>query len=75
MARLIKAAVVIRRRGRPRTDNVRIECMVPKEVMRLLVQREQAGQGYRTRIAANVLCQWASRETGKPISAYNSLAR
>jgi hypothetical protein len=49
--------------------------MVPQEVMRLLIQREREGQGYRTRIAARILCEWASRTTGKPLSAYNSLVR
>ena len=66
-----------RGRGRPRLPyaTVRIECMVPEDVMKLLLQREQEGQGYRTRIAARVLCEWASKTTGKPIGAYNSLSR
>jgi len=51
-----------RTRGRPRLaqPNVRIECMVPKLVMDELMRRENAGQGYRTRVAANVLCNWAN---------------
>jgi hypothetical protein len=36
--------------------------------MQLLIQRERAGEGYRTRIAARILCQWASSTTGKNMS-------
>jgi hypothetical protein len=65
MARIIKPSVqVVRGRGRPRQDTVRVECMVPREVMRLLIQREREGQGYRTRVASRVLCEWYSRSTG-----------
>jgi hypothetical protein len=48
-------------RGRPRlaVPNVRIECMVPKHVVEVLIMREKLGHGYRTRIAARVLCDWA----------------
>ena len=69
--------VVKNKGGRPRLPqpNIRIECMVPKEVMELLISRERQGHGYRTRIAARVLCNWASHETGKPIASYNSLAQ
>jgi hypothetical protein len=48
------------RMGRPRLDNVRVECMVPRAVYDRLVAEEQAGRGYRTRVAANVLCDWAN---------------
>jgi hypothetical protein len=53
-----------RPRGRPRLNNVRIECMVPRAVLDELVRREKAGQGYRTRIAANVLCTWLKATQG-----------
>jgi hypothetical protein len=33
--------------------------MVPRRVLEVLVMRERQGQGYRTRIAARVLCEWA----------------
>ena len=48
-----------RGRGRPRLPipNVRIECMVPRAVLDELKKREAAGQGYRTRVAAKILCE------------------
>jgi len=67
--------VPVRGRGRPRVDTVRVECNVPREVMQLLIQREAETNVYRTRIAANVLCEWASRTTGRSINSYNSLAQ
>jgi hypothetical protein len=51
---------------------MRIEITVPKAVVDLLLEREAATNVYRTRIAAEVLCQWASRETGKVVRTYNS---
>ena len=45
--------------------------MVPKAVMQLLLQQESEGRGYRTEIARNVLCHWASQQTGKHITAYD----
>jgi hypothetical protein len=60
-----------RRRGRPKLGDVRIEVVVPKAVMTLMLQREAQTNVYRTRIAANVLCNWASKETGQHITAYN----
>jgi hypothetical protein len=66
------ATLPLRRKvGRPKVGDCRIETVVPKEVMALLIQREQAGHGYRTRIAANVLCEWASRTTGHRITSYD----
>ena len=62
-----------RPRGRPRVGDCRVECVVPREVMALLLQREAETNTYRTRIAANVLCEWASRVTGKNINTYNTL--
>ena len=49
-----------RARGRPRLDNVRVECMVPRSVYERLVAEERAGHGYRTRVAAKVICDWAN---------------
>lgn len=43
-------------RGRPRLGDVRIECVVPRAVMDELIRREKQGHGYRTRVAANILC-------------------
>jgi hypothetical protein len=59
-----------RGRGRPKVGDCRIETVIPQRVMALLIRREHEGKGYRTRIAANVLCQWASRETGQKISPF-----
>jgi hypothetical protein len=62
-----------RRPGRPRLGDVRIEITVPKAVLDVLMAREQQTNVYRTRVACNVLCNWASRETGRKITAYNTL--
>jgi hypothetical protein len=43
-------------RGRPKLGDCRLEMIVPKAVMTELLRRESKGQGYRTRIAANILC-------------------
>jgi hypothetical protein len=43
-------------RGRPKLGDCRIECVVPQAVMNELIKREKQGQGYRTRVAANILC-------------------
>jgi hypothetical protein len=61
-----------RRPGRPRFGDVRIEITVPRAVIDLLLERERVTNVYRTRIAADVLCQWASRETGKIVRSYSS---
>ena len=55
-----------------RRPSVRIEVTVPKAVVDALIARERVTNVYRTRIASNVLCQWASRETGKMVRSYNS---
>jgi hypothetical protein len=68
----MQVQVVKRGRGRPRVGDCRIETVVPKEVMALLIQRETEGKGYRTAIARNVLCEWASKQIGRNICAYNS---
>ena len=43
------------KRGRPRLGDCRLEMIVPRAVLTELIRREQEGQGYRTRIAANIL--------------------
>jgi len=62
----------MQRKGRPRVGDVRIEITVPRAVFDLLLARENITNVYRTRIAADVLCQWASRETGKLVRSYGS---
>ena len=49
-----------------------MEITVPKAVMDVLLARERVTNVYRTRIASNILCRWASRETGKTVRAYNT---
>lgn len=58
----------------PRLGSVRIEVTVPKAVLDVLMARERVTNVYRTRIASNVLCRWASRETGKTVRAYNTFS-
>jgi hypothetical protein len=58
-----------------RPPSVRMEITVPKAVMDVLMAREQQTNVYRTRIASEVLCRWASRETGKTVRAYNSFSQ
>jgi hypothetical protein len=55
--------VVIRRRGRPRLDTVRIECHVPRQVLNKLLEVESQTGKYRTRVAAGVLTEWAATKT------------
>ena len=62
-----------RGRGRPRVGDCRLEMIVPRAVMEVIIAREQCTNVYRTRIAANVLCEWASRTTGKNIRPYDSV--
>jgi len=56
----------------PPKRSVRIEITVPKAVLDVLMARERETNVYRTRIASNVLCNWASSETGKVVRAYNT---
>jgi hypothetical protein len=63
--------IIKRGRGRPKLGDCRIETMIPQRVMALLIQKETEGRGYRTRIAANVLCEWASRQTGQKIKPFD----
>ena len=72
MARMIQPPK--RRPGRQRFGDVRIEITVPRAVLDLMLERERQTNVYRTRVAANVLCRWASRETGHRITAYNSFS-
>ena len=46
-----------RRPGRPKVGSYRLETMLPKECLDELIRREEAGLGYRTRVAADVLCR------------------
>jgi hypothetical protein len=54
-----KASQTHSRVGRPRLGEYRLECMLPRAVLDALIERENESGVYRTRIAANVLCEWA----------------
>ena len=62
----MKNATSSRRRGRPSLDTVRVEVMVPRHVFDQLLAEESASHGkiYRTRVACNVLCEWANARAG-----------
>jgi hypothetical protein len=49
-------------RGRPRLGTYRLECMLPKYVRDELMRVEIESEVYRTRVAANVLCEWAQQK-------------
>jgi hypothetical protein len=68
-----KVASARRGPGRPKVGDIRIQFVVPKAVLDVLMARERATSIDRTRIAANVLCSWASRVSGKRISPYGAL--
>jgi hypothetical protein len=48
-----------RKCGRPQLGSFRLECMLPRKVLDELMRHENETGLYRTRIAANVLCNWA----------------
>jgi hypothetical protein len=51
---------IVRGRGRPKLGDFRLETMLPHTVFKKLLRVENETGVYRTRIAANVLCNWAS---------------
>jgi hypothetical protein len=64
--------LVVRRRGRPRLGDVRIETIIPQDVYNRLVREESRSGVYRTRIAAHVLCSWAGTTAPDCRSTYAS---
>jgi hypothetical protein len=60
-----------RGRGQPKLGDARLQCTVPQRVMQMLIQRENEIHIYRTRVAARVLCRWASAKSGKEIAPYH----
>lgn len=48
--------------GRPRVGSYRLQCMLPAVVIEELVRIENESGDYRTRVAANVLCEWAQKQ-------------
>jgi hypothetical protein len=51
---------LVRARGRPRLGEFRLETILTQKVFEKLVQVEAETGVYRTRIAANVLSNWAA---------------
>jgi len=49
-------------KGRPKLGVFRLQTILPANVMNALLDAENATGAYRTRIAANVLCEWAKRQ-------------
>jgi len=65
-----KTVSIQRRRGRPQVGDYRIECIIPKDALAVLLQHETETGIYRTRLIANAICQWASATSGRPIALY-----
>jgi hypothetical protein len=55
--------VVVQSRGRPRCGSYHLQTMLPKKVLDELVRVENETDVYRTRVAANVLCEWANQQS------------
>jgi hypothetical protein len=51
-----------RKIGRPTVGSYRLETMLPAQVLKELMREEAASGVYRTRVAANVLCNWAKQQ-------------
>lgn len=49
-------------RGRPQLGCYRLQAILPKFVLNELVKVESETEVYRTRVAANILCEWAKRQ-------------
>jgi hypothetical protein len=50
--------------GRPKVGSYRLETIVTHDVLEELMREEAASGLYRTRVAANVLCNWAKQQRG-----------
>jgi hypothetical protein len=48
--------------GRPRLGIYRLQCVLPAQVLNELMRIENETDVYRTRIAANVLSDWANKQ-------------
>jgi hypothetical protein len=68
-----KQQVTHSRVGRPRLGDWRLETMLPRSVLDALVERENETGVYRTRIAANVLSEWAKNSATARVVHFNSL--
>lgn len=57
--------------GRPRVGDERIWIILPKAAIRVLTERGDRAEVSRARVAAGIICNWASRETGTVIAPYD----
>jgi len=48
--------------GRPRIGTYRLQCILPAQVLNELLNVENETDVYRTRIAAQILCEWAEQQ-------------
>lgn len=48
--------------GRPRVGIYRLQCILPAQVLNELMTIENETDVYRTRVAAQVLCDWANKQ-------------
>jgi len=48
--------------GRPRLGSYHLQTVLPQSVLEELVRVEKETEVYRTRIAAQVLCEWAKKQ-------------
>lgn len=53
--------------GRPRVGDFRLQTILPIKVLDELLRAENETDVYRTRIAANVLCEWAERQASRRV--------
>jgi hypothetical protein len=60
-----------RARGRPKLGDVRFNVIVPKDAWAAILRQEKESGTYRTRIAANIICTWATKEAGWKITPYH----
>jgi hypothetical protein len=60
-----------RKPGRPKLGDYTLKCTIPKAALAVLIARETATGKYRTELASRIICEWASKETGKSIRLYH----
>jgi hypothetical protein len=51
--------------GRKPRDTIIVQCSIPRSVYNELIRRETETGVYRTRVAAQILCEWLSN--GPPV--------
>jgi hypothetical protein len=48
--------------GRPKLGDYRLQAILPQFVLNELMRVENETEVYRSRVAANVLCEWAKKQ-------------